>query len=91
MNNRKENIMKKVIQILLICLIIAGIIVISTIGFNVGTKYAENTQINIYIGSEFKIEDIRSITDEVFGNTPVFTSPLLFISNSIFSSPLSKF
>lgn len=63
--------MKKVIQILLICLIIAGIIVISTIGFNVGTKYAENTQINIYIGSEFKIEDIRSITDEVFGNTPV--------------------
>ena len=40
--------MKKVIQILLICLIIAGIIVISTIGFNVGTKYAENTQINIY-------------------------------------------
>ncbi len=63
--------MKKVIRILLICLIIAGTIVISTIGFNVGTKYSENTQININIGTEFKIEDIRNITNEVFGNTSV--------------------
>lgn len=63
--------MKKTIQILLICLIIAGIIVISTIGFNVGTKYAENTQININIGTEFQIKDIRKITDEVFNNKAV--------------------
>lgn len=60
--------MKKVIQVSLICLMIAGIIVISTIGFNVGTKYAENTQININIGTEFKITDIKRITDEVFKN-----------------------
>lgn len=66
--------MKKVIQILLICLIIAGIIVISTIGFNVGIKYSENTQININIGTEFKIEDIRKITNEVFGNKTVLIS-----------------
>lgn len=63
--------MKKVIQILLICLIIAGIIVISTIGFNVGTKYAENTQININIGTEFQIDDIREITNEVFNHKTV--------------------
>ena len=63
--------MKKVIQILLICLIIAGIIVISTVGFNVGIKYASNTQININIGTEFKIEDIRGITNEIFGNRTV--------------------
>lgn len=66
--------MKKVIQILLICLIIAGIIVISTIGFNVGIKYSENTQININIGTEFKIEDIRKITNEVFENKTVLIS-----------------
>ena len=71
MNNRKENTMKKVIQILLICLMIAGIIVISTIGFNVGTKYAENTQININIGTEFEINDIKDITNEVFKNKTV--------------------
>lgn len=63
--------MKKTIKILLICLIIAGIIVISTIGFNVGIKYAENTQININIGTEFQIKDIRKITDEVFNHKTV--------------------
>ena len=60
--------MKKIIKILLVCLFIAGIIVIATIGFNVGTKYSENTQIGINIGKEFDINDIKAITDEVFGN-----------------------
>lgn len=59
--------MKKLIRILLICLIIAGIIVISTVGFNVGIRYAENTQININIGKEFEVADIKEITNEVFG------------------------
>lgn len=60
--------MKKVIQIILICLMLAGIIVIATLGFNVGIKYGENTQISIYIGKEYNIEDIKSIAKEVFGN-----------------------
>ena len=63
--------MNKIIKILLVCLFIAGIIVISTIGFNVGTKYSENTQIGINIGKEFNISDIKEITDEVFGNQRV--------------------
>lgn len=63
--------MKKVIIVLLICLIIAGTIVVSTIGFNVGTKYSENTQISINIGNEFEIKDIKEITNEVFKNKSV--------------------
>ena len=63
--------MNKIIKILLVCLFIAGIIVISTIGFNVGTKYSENTQIGINIGKEFNISDIKEITDEVFRNQRV--------------------
>lgn len=63
--------MKKVIQILLICLIIAGIIVISTVGFNVGLKYSEHTEISINIGEEFQVSDIKAITKEVFGNKRV--------------------
>ena len=63
--------MKKVIQILLICLMISGIIVICTAGFNVGLKYAENTQIDINIGKEFKTEDVKSIAKEVFKNKRV--------------------
>lgn len=60
--------MKKIIQILLICLIIAGTIVIATVGFNVGTKYSENTQISINIGKKFEVNDIKQITNKVFKN-----------------------
>ena len=34
--NRKEKAMNKIIKIILLCLIIAGIIVVATLGFNVG-------------------------------------------------------
>ena len=47
--------MKKIVQVLLICLIIAGIIVISTAGFNVGLKYSEHTEISINVGSQFNV------------------------------------
>lgn len=63
--------MKKVIQIILICLILAGIIVIATLGFNVGVKYSENTQININIEKNYNVEDIRKIAKEVFGNKSI--------------------
>ena len=59
-------VMKKVVSILLICLLIAGIIVIAVKGFNVGLKYSENTQIAINIGKTFEINDIKKITSEVF-------------------------
>ena len=63
--------MKKIVQVLLICLIIAGIIVISTVGFNVGLKYSEHIEISINVGSQFNVADIKAITKEVFGNTNV--------------------
>lgn len=58
--------MKKIIKILLICLLIAGIIVIAIKGFNVGLQYSNNTQIAINIGKQFDIKDIKEITKEVF-------------------------
>lgn len=63
--------MKKIIRILLICLIIAGTIVISTIGFNVGIKYSANTQISINMKQEFNAQDVKKIAKEVFKNQPV--------------------
>ncbi len=59
-------VMKRVVSILLICLLIAGIIVIAVKGFNVGLKYSENTQIAINIRKTFEINDIKQITSEVF-------------------------
>ena len=58
--------MKKIIQIVLMCLIIAGVIIVATIVFNVGTKYSETTQISIKIGKDFDLKDIKAITNEVF-------------------------
>lgn len=63
--------MKKIIQVLLICLVIAGMIVISTAGFNVGLKYSEHVEISINVGSQFNVSDIKAITKEVFGNSNV--------------------
>lgn len=63
--------MKKIAQIILICLVLAGIIVIATLGFNVGVRYGENTQININIGKEFDSKDIKNIAKEVFGKQSV--------------------
>ena len=63
--------MKKIVQVLLICLIIAWIIVISTAGFNFGLKYSEHIEISINVGSQFNVADIKAITKEVFGNTNV--------------------
>ena len=63
--------MKKVVSILLICLLIAGIILISTMGFNVGLKYSENTQISINIGKKFDVRDVKAIASEVFGKQRV--------------------
>ena len=58
--------MNKIIKILLLCLIIAGVIVVATLGFNVGLKYSSNFQIGINIGQEFETSDIRAITDEIY-------------------------
>ena len=63
--------MKKIIQVLLICLVIAGMIVISTEGFNVGLKYSEHVEISINVGLQFNVSDIKAITKEVFGNSNV--------------------
>ena len=58
--------MKKIITVILSCLIIAGAIVTGILGFNVGTKYAEQTQIGINVGKSFELNEIKQIANEVF-------------------------
>ena len=58
--------MKKVIYAILICLIIAGIVVIATVGLKADIIYSKNVQIDIYIGQTFHREDIKDIVNEVF-------------------------
>lgn len=58
--------MKKIIYAVLICGIIAGIVIIATLGLNADIIYSKNVQIDVYIGKIVDIKDIESIAREVF-------------------------
>ncbi len=63
--------MKKVIYAILVCIIIAGIVVIATMGLKADLIYSKNVEIDIYIGKTFEKNDIQSIVSEVFPNERV--------------------
>ncbi len=63
--------MKKVIYAILICIIIAGIIVIATVGLNVDIIYSRNVELDIYLGKTFERADMQSLVNEVFPNERV--------------------
>lgn len=62
---------QKIIYIVILAIILAGIIVISTMGFNLGFMYSNNKRIDIYIGKDFEIKDIKNIAKEVINEKMV--------------------
>lgn len=58
---------RKVIYAILSIIIIIGIIVTCVFKLNFSLLYSQNTRINLYIGKEYNIEDIKNIASEVFG------------------------
>ena len=62
---KSMNIKAKILSIILIIIIIAGIIVIGTKGFNFDLKYEKSQKIELYLEQEFEINDIKAITNEV--------------------------
>lgn len=61
----------KIIALLIAIVIIAGLIVTLTVGLNFDLRYQEAKSIQLYIQKEFEINDIKQITNEVFGNQTV--------------------
>lgn len=61
----------KIIYGIALLIIIIGIIMVVTKGFNVGLDYMPNQKVEMYIGKQFNIEDIKNITNEVFGKQQV--------------------
>lgn len=59
--------MKKIIYAVLICIIIAGGIVIGTMGLNADITYSKGVRMDIYLGKTFENSDIKQIAKEVFG------------------------
>ncbi len=58
--------MKKAIWIILICIILAGTIIVCVKGFNVGLPYRKNINISVYVGKKIENSDMKKITKEVF-------------------------
>ncbi len=62
---------KKIILILIVLVIIAGIIMICLKGFNYSLLYSKTQRINIYMEKDFELTDIEEIAKEVFGENAV--------------------
>lgn len=62
---------KKIIILLTVIILIAGIAVTTIKGLNFDLKYQETQNVQIYIGKKFNDEDIKQITKEVFGKQAV--------------------
>lgn len=61
----------KILVLLVALIIIAGMIVTFTIGFNFDLKYQEAKKIQLYLENKFEVADIKQITNEVLPNQKV--------------------
>lgn len=69
---------QKVICIVIIAIILAGISVICTTGFNLSLMYSNHKRIDVYIGKNFSLRDIKILADETFeGNKVLQTAEIL--------------
>lgn len=55
----------KILYLVMIIIIIIGTIIIATKGFEFDIDYRKTKMVEIYLGKEFEIEDIKNITNEV--------------------------
>ncbi len=74
---------KKIILLGLILLIVAGIIVVALKGFNVSLILQQHESVNIFIGKEVNLKDIKSICNEVFGNKRVVLRNVELFDDSV--------
>ena len=68
--------MKKLIYAILICIIIAGIIVVATAGLKVDIIYSKNVELDVYVGKTIERKDIENIVSEVFPNERVIINEI---------------
>lgn len=62
---------KKIIYIVIALIIIIGIISIFVLRLNFTLMYSEHTRINVYLGKNYELQDIKQISQEVFGDQEI--------------------
>lgn len=79
----KLNGNKKIILLGLILLIVAGLVVVALRGFNVSLILEQHEAINVMIGKEINVNDIKSICNEVFKDKKVIIRTIDFFNDSV--------
>lgn len=74
---------KKIILLGLILLIIAGIVVVALKGFNVSLMLEQHEAVNIVIGKEININDMKNICNEVFKDKKVVVRTVDLFNDSV--------
>lgn len=69
MKNMNRN--KKILSVLAIIIVVAGIIMIATKGFNFDLKYQKTQKVELALNQEFKNSEVKEIAKEVFGKQPI--------------------
>lgn len=67
----KQKTSTKIMIILIALILVIGTIMIFTKGLAFELRYQNNKSIEMNLGKQFEISDIKQITDEIFGNQPV--------------------
>lgn len=73
----------KIIYLVAVLIIIVGIIVTCIWKTNFSLEYSEHTRINVYIGKEFNIDDMKQIAEEVFKNKEIKYQNIEIFNDSI--------
>lgn len=74
---------KKIIYLIAVLIILAGIVVTCIWKTNFSLEYSEHARIDIYIGKEYHLEDLKQIVKEVFPNEKVNYQEIEFFHDSV--------
>ena len=80
-----EKIMKnkKIFYGVCVAIIIIGIIVTYFLRLNFSLEYSENTRIDLYIGKEYTLTDIKQIAEDVFKTKQIMYRPIEDFSEAV--------
>ena len=73
----------KILYIVSILVIIAGIVATCVWKTNFSLLYAEHTRIDVYLGKDYNVEDLKQITDGIFENEEVIFQEIETFHDSV--------
>lgn len=74
---------KKVLYILMALIIVLGIISIFVFRLNFTLMYSEHTKINVYLGKEYNLGEIKKLTEETLGKQEIIYQEIEVFRDSI--------